>query len=424
MKRWLALVVMICFVGAVLAGCADTQTGPQETAEVTRGDLIVTVPVSGNLEMPRNMDLSFGTMGTVAEIMVSEGDEVSKGEVLAKLDARSLELSSETAQARVEMAQARCETAQIEYEIAKNQLMQTIYPYYTNIYATDLPGAWLALDEAQNNLEEAQNSLEHGSVEEAWVSLELVASSLHVMEEKSQARAWAVPFSVKMMELQVEQAKFAVDMGKLELDITKLEFARAKLELAKAIIAAPFGGVIAEVYIEDGQQLSAMTYTSPAICIVDPSEIKMDGVIDEIDISKVKLGQEAVIILDALPGKEVKGKLTLISPIGTVRAGVVSYKATVTLENPDEELRDGMSATAEIVIDRRENVLLIPNRAMQGTLAQPWVEVVTEEGKTERRDITVGLSNGIDTEVLSGPKEGEKVVVPQVAQMPFMPFGG
>ncbi|MDY6893662.1 MAG: hypothetical protein SVO26_08145, partial [Chloroflexota bacterium] len=122
--------------------------------------------------------------------------------------------------------------------------------------------------------------------------------------------------------------------------------------------------------------------------------------------------------------KEVKGKLTFISPVATVRAGVVSYKATITLENPDKELKDGMSATAEIVTDRRENVLLIPNRAMQGTLAQPWVEVVTDEGKPERRDITVGLSNGIDTEVLSGLKEGEKVVIPKVSQMPFMPFGG
>ena len=424
MKRWLALVVMICFVGTFLAGCSEAQTVPQNVTEVTRGDLVISVPVSGNLEMPRNMDLSFGTIGTVAEIMVKEGDEVSKGEVLAKLDARSLELSSETAQARVEMAHVGYETAQIEYEIAQNQLMQTIYPYYANTYATDLPGAWLALDEAQSKLEEAQIYIEQGNIKEAHELLEQVDGSLHVIEEKSQARVWSVPFSIKVMELQVEQAKFALNMSKLELDMAKLDLARAKLELAKAIIAAPFGGVIAEVYIEDGQQLSAMTYTGPAICIVDPSEIKMNGVIDEIDISKVKLGKEAIIILDALPSKEVRGKVTLISPVGTIRAGVVSYKATITLENPDEELRDGMSATAEIVIDRRENVLLIPNRAMQGTLAQPWVKVVAEDGRTERRDITVGLSDGIDTEVLSGLKEGEKVVVPQVAQMPFMPFGG
>ena len=424
MKRWLALVVMICFVGTFLAGCSEAQTVPQNVAEVTRGDLVINVPVSGNLEMPRNMDLAFGTMGTVAEIMVSEGDEVSKGEVLAKLDARSLELSSETAQARVEMAQVGYETAQIQYEIAKNQLMQTIYPYYANTYATDLPGAWLALDEAQSKLEEAQNSIEQGNIKEAEILLESVTNSLHVIEEKSQARVWSVPFSVKVMELQVEQAKFALNMGKLELDMAKLDLARTKLELDKAIIAAPFGGVIAEVYIKEGQQLSAMTYTSPAICIVDPSDIKMNGVIDEIDVSEVKLGQEAVIILDALLGKEVKGKLTFISPVATVRAGVVSYKATITLENTDEELRDGMSATAEIVTNRHENVLLIPNRAMQGTMAQPWVEVVTDEEKTERRDITVGLSNGIDTEVLSGLKEGEKVVVPKVSQMPFMPFGG
>ena len=103
---------------------------------------------------------------------------------------------------------------------------------------------------------------------------------------------------------------------------------------------------------------------------------------------------------------------------------MVSYKATITLDELDEKLRDGMSATADIVIERRDGVLLIPNRAIQGSWESPWVEVVAgEQGEqVEQRQITLGLSDGISTEVLSGLVEGEEVVFPE-SQLPFRMFG-
>jgi len=243
----------------------------------------------------------------------------------------------------------------------------------------------------------------------------LVESSITKAQEKSQSRTWAVPLSVKLLELQMDGAKAA-------LDIAKLELAKARVELGKATITASFDGIVTDIYINEGQQLSSMTYANPAICLLDPSEIKMNGVIDEMDISKLKLGQEADIILDALPDKEVKGRVTFISQAGTVQAGVVSYKTIITLENPGEQLRDGMSATAEIIIDRHENVLLIPNRAIQGSWDSPWVEVLADE-QVEQRPVELGLSDGIKTEVLSGLEEGESVIFPE-SQLPFRIFGG
>ena len=409
MKRCLVLLIAICLVAVVFTGCTSSPDQLYENAVVTRGGLTVSISVSGNLEMPHKTDLSFGTTGMVQEITVEEGDKVSKGQVLAKLDAQSLELN-------LKMAEARYETAKIGYEIAKNQLMQTIFPHYTNTYATDLAGAWLALDEAQNSLEEAQRLIDNRKIEEGKDSLELAAFYLHKVEEKSQARVWAVPFSVKLMELQVEQAKVSLNIASLELE-------KAKLELEKSIIVAPFDGIAAVIEISEGQQLSSMTYANPAISLIDPSEIEMNGVIDEIDISMVKLGQEANIILDSLPDKEIKGKVTFISQIGTVKSGVVSYKTTITLKNPDEELRDGMSATADVILEHRDDVLLVPNRAIQGSLDNAWVEVLTDS-ETTQRQITLGLSDGVNTEVLSGLEEDERVVLPAVSQLPFMQFGG
>jgi len=396
MKKRLISTIAMCLVGSILAGCVQQEMLLQ-TAEVTRGDLIISVSAKeGNLKMHHKEYLSFGTMGGVDEILVERGDKVIEGQVLAKLDIRPLEMG-------VGMAQAGYEMAQAEYKMAENNLMRTIYPHYISTYAIDVPGVWLALEEIQNNLEEAQELLEQGEIEGAQALLELVEENTSKAQKKSHARTWALPFSVKLAELQADEARAALDMAELEL-------AMVELELAKATIIAPFDGIIADVYIDEGQQLSAMTYSSPAIYLVDPSNVEMSGEIDEIDISKVKLGQEAIITLIALPDKKVKGKVTFISPTGKVWEDEVSYKITITLQNPDEELKDGMSASAEIITNRRDNVLLIPNRAIQGSLEKPWVEVVTDD-ETEKRQVTLGLSDGIYTEVLSGLKEGEEVVL-------------
>ena len=387
-KKWLILIIATCLIGIVFSGCAGPQTASQETAEVTRGDLVISVPVSGNLEMPRKTDLSFGTTGVVQEVLVDEGDRVVKGQKLAQLDARSLELSVAIAQA--------------DYESAQINLMGTIYPHYTKIWGIDLAGTWLALDEAQDNLKQAQELLNEGEIEEAYVHLGLVEANIDQAEKKSQSRSWSLPWSVRLLELQVDKAEAALN--------------NAKLNLAKAAIVAPFAAVVADITIAEGKEVSTMTLANPAISLVDTSKIEMKGVIDEIDIAMVKLGKEADVILDALPDKEIKGKVTFISQIGTVQAGVVGYDTTVTLENPDEELRDGMSATAEIISERRDDVLLLPNRAIRGSFEAPVV-VVVADGQVEERQVTLGLSDGIHTEVLSGLKEGERVVTAPVKRL-------
>jgi len=391
MRKWLTIVTAIFLIAAICAGCAGSNDDTQETTEVVRGDLITSVSVSGNLEMPRRVNLSFGISDVVSEILVKEGDNVVEGQTLARMDAHYLELN-------VQMAQA-------QYEMAEYKLMQTIYPRYASTYLTDMPGVWLALELAQDNLEEAKNLLSEGEFEEMQAVLEEVEISLHKAQEKSVARRWALPFSIKLVEMETDEARINLDL--------------AKEELNKAIIIAPFDGVVTDIDMKTGERISA---AAQVISVVDPTNIEMNGAIDEIDVSSVELGQEAIITLDALPGKDVKGKVTFMSRAGTVQFGVVSYKTIISMENPDEELRDGMSSTAEIIIERYDNVLLISNRAIRGTWDKPSVEVVVD-GQVEQREISLGSSDGIKSEVLSGLEEGEIVVFPE-SQLPFRIFGG
>ena len=351
MKRRRILIIAVCVivVGIVLGIMLTRGTGSRTTPttfNVTRGDIVKTVIVDGNLEMTNKAYLSFGIAGTVTEVLVSEGDNVTKSQVLTRLDAQSLNSSVKTAEFQVEIAQDQVKAARAQYEIAQINL------------DNGAPGA-----------------------------------------------------STDVLEQQVNIAEASWETAKQNLKIAELNLESAKLNLEKAVIVAPFNGTVTDVTITKGEEISAAALASPAISVVDASEIEMRGFIDEIDVAMVKLGQAANITLDALPDQGINGSVTFISLVSTIRAGVVSYGTTITLEDPVAGLKDGMSATAEVIIERHDDVLLIPNRAIRGTKENPKV-VVLVDGQQEERQITLGLTDGINTEVMSGLEEGERVVLP------------
>ena len=353
MKKRRILIITICVVviGIVLGIVLTRGTSSQSTlttVNVTRGDIVKTVLVDGSLVMPIKAYLSFGVTGTVTEVLVAEGDNVTEGQVLARLDAPSLESSVEMVELQVEIAQGQVESARAQYEIAL-----------------------INLDDGGSFPDESE----------------------------------------EVLELRVDMAKTGWDTAKLNLEIAELNLESAELNLEKAVIVAPFDGVVTDITLTEGKEISTATLASPAISLVDTGEIELRGFIDEIDVGMVKLGQAANITFDALPDEEVKGEMAFISPVGTTLAGVVSYDTTITLENPVAGLRDGMSVTAEVIIERRDDVLVIPNRAIRGTLKNPKVVVLADE-QEEEREITLGLTDGINTEVLSGLEEGETVVLP------------
>ena len=360
-KRRTIIITITCVVviGIVL-GIVFTRGGGSEdilsTVEVTQGDILRTVLVDGSLVMPNKAYLSFGLTGTVEHVLVEEGNNVTKDQVLARLDAPSLESSVEMAELQVEIAEEQVKAARAQYEIAEVNL-------------DDPPP----------------------------------------------------PLTEEVAELQVDAARASWRTAKVNLEIAELNLESAELNLEKAVIVAPFDGMVADISITEGKEISTAALATPAISLVDTSDIEMRGSIDEIDISIVELNQEANILLDALPDEEIKGKVAFISPIGASLVGVVSYETRITLESPDARLRDGMTATAEVIIERRDNVLFIPNRALRGTWENPKVLVLIDE-QQEEREITLGLTDGINTEVLSGLEEGEEGILPASGEQPSFFF--
>ena len=349
-KRILIITACVAVIGIVL-GIALTRGGGPEgtltTVNVTRGDVVKTVVVDGNVAMSNKAYLSFGITGTVTEVLVEEGSNVTDGQVLARLDAPSLESSVEMAELQVEIAEGQVEAAGAQHEIALINWKAAV----------------------------ANTTLE------------------------------------KVYREQVNIAEANWETARVNLEIAELNLETAELNLEKAEITAPFDGVVTDVTIAEGRDITTAMLASPAITMISTGEMELSGFIDEIDVPMVRTGQAAIITFDALPDDEVTGEVVFVSLVSTVRAGVISYAATISLEDPVAGLRDGMSATAEVVIERRDDVLLIPNRAIRGTLENPKVVVLVGE-QQEEREITLGLTDGINTEVLSGLQEGEEVVLP------------
>jgi len=140
----------------------------------------------------------------------------------------------------------------------------------------------------------------------------------------------------------------------------------------------------------------------------------MTGVVDEIDITKVCVGQQAVITADALPDQKFNGHVTFVSPFGTLQAGVVNFPIEIYFNRGEkvELLRGGLTATADIFVGKHDNVIQVPNRAVKGLYGDYWVEVVidAESAKTEKRPVKIGLQNKKFTEIISGLREGEQVL--------------
>ena len=398
MKGRMVPLMVISMLALVATGCAGREGDLERTAEVMRGDLLVTVSVSGNLDTPDDRYLAFAAPGTVDELFVEKGDAVSQGDVLACLDTEDLERN-------IELARTSLRQAQVQYEIAENQLRETIWPHYYNGYVIDVPGTWIALRSALENLDEARGFMEQGDLMEAYAALDEVVDYIEQGQYRARSRPWDFPLSIRIMELHLEGAKAALDAAELNMEA-------AKDALEDTTIVAPFDGVVTAVSIHEGDHLSAVDYARPAIHLVNPTKIEMSGLIDEMDIADIGLGQEAIVTLDALPGLEVAGSVSYISEAAMIQAGVVMYETTITLHNPGPEIKDGMSATADIILERREDVLLVPGGAItKDSEGKDVVMVWTNAEVIEERSVVIGLSHGRMTEILSGLKEGETVMI-------------
>jgi len=412
-KVWrIVAICLICLAMGSLVACGkQTSETQQQFVEVTRGDIVLSVTAEGNLSLPWHRELTFGTTGTITKINVKQDDSVVKGQELASLDTISLEQTVETADLAVR-------SAEMDLESAENSLSQLTTPYPFLTFPWFLPESLDAVRAAQHYIEETREELVLGLKGEPYDMAKMKDKLRQAQERLDEAESkldaglgeGIIPsetyWTIRAAQITVEKAQIALDSAKNDLD-------KANSALEKAIILAPFDGVIAAVNVKEEDKLSAMNYATTTIVeLIDPTIMELKAELDEIDIPDVELNQRAIIEVDALPALQLEGMVTYINPVSIEESGVILYEVTISFDvSASSGLRSGMSATAEIVMDERSNVLLVENRVIEhDSQGNPVVKVMVNEQIKERR-VVVGISDGYQTEIVGGLHEGETVVI-------------
>lgn len=181
-------------------------------------------------------------------------------------------------------------------------------------------------------------------------------------------------------------------------------------QMSYANIYAPISGVIASVTTQQGETVSASSLNVPTfVTIVDLNRLEIYAYVDETDIGKIKPGLDATFTVDSFPDKDFKGKVTAIYPKATIQDNVVYYITVISIENPEGKLKPDMTVNATILLNKRENVLAVPNKSIKREGGKKVVTVL-ENNKPVQKAVRTGWKDSAYTEIVEGLKEGDKVV--------------
>ena len=207
----------------------------------------------------------------------------------------------------------------------------------------------------------------------------------------------------------------ALDIQSSELAVKQRENALldAKEKLADYFIRAPFDGVITKVNAKKGDSVSSASILVTLITRQKLAEISLN----EVDVAKIKVGQKATLTFDAVPDLTITGQVAEIDTVGTITQGVVTYAVKITFDTQDDRVKPGMSISAAIITDIKQDALLVPNSAVKQQGDMAYVEIFAGETQAPRHQtVQIGLSNDTMTEVTNGLKEGDQVVTQTITQ--------
>lgn len=353
---------------------------------VQRGNLAATVATTGSLTPVNQAKLSFKAGGKLKELNVRVGDTVKAGAVLARLDTTDLEFTLQQNQISLEVAQLKL--AQLKAGPTSNDVA---------IAKTALDKSALALQKAQSDYDKVSWRSDIGMLPQAQSLQSATLDYQSALANYAKATAGSTSTDLQIQEDQVKSTQIQVD--------------QARSNVQGATIVAPFDGTVAAVSANVGE----MVGSTPFITIIDLSSMRVEANIDETDIGKVSVGQTVNVTFDSLAGVSLPAKVTAIAPSSATQSGVVTYLVYVVPTQLDPRLRAGLTSTASIVVDQRNNVIYIPNRAIKNVRGVKTVMVEQADGSTVEQQIQTGLSNDTNTEVTAGLAQGDMVGIATTA---------
>jgi len=393
----LPLTLLICLM--FIAGCGEKASGnskptvPMRQVSVTpaqKGDLAETLSLTGTLNAIQEVKITSKIPGRVEKVLVGEGNPVKAGDVLIRLEQDELELAVKQAEAAVAAAEAGL--AKVLAGIRKEKIDQT----------------QAALAQAKANTDICKITFERMTI------LLKDRSIPETRYDEAKARYDAALAQHLSAQAQLEMAKTGATKEDIQIARTQVGQARAALatarrQLQNATITSPIDGIIAHKNVEPGEVVSPPMLPGKALLdIVDMSSLKTMVNISEKRVKAVKLGQEAIITLDAFPGEIFPGKVSTISPVVDTQSR--TFKAEVLIPNPGNRSKPGMFARVQLVLIKRTDVIKVPIKAVtEGK--QGKVVFLAVNGMAKVRLVELGISDEVDIEVISGVNPGDLVVI-------------
>ena len=384
----IALGLVLLIAGGLIAATrGGTKIDPSKLQKVEKGDLAKSVVATGKVTPITKVEVKSKASGIVKKLLVDSGDKVKKGQLLAQLDKEEIEAQVEQSRAAAEAAAANLMSSEADFERAKVDAEGPDVPLLKRAYerAIGMAKAGVvstsALEDAQKNYELALNKQ-----------------------------------NVSKAQVTVLKAKIAQSQGQLAQDRANLK--QLEEQLSYTDIESPIDGVVLSRDVEMGDAVSSILVLGSSATLVmtlgDTSSVYVKGKVDESDIGKVYLGQPARIKVESFKDKTFNGVVTKISPMGVEKDNVTTFEVRASINNPGGELKAEMTANAEIILEEHKSVLQIPEGAIiYDKDKKASVEVPdphAKEGK-KKMAVNIGISNGAKTELLSGLKEGDEVVL-------------
>lgn len=423
---------------------------PVETMTVSTGTLAQTLSASGSLAAADQTTLSFQTSAPVVEVLVKPGDVVKAGDMLAKLDTTDAAARLRNAQIGLADAQSSFDALvapprDIDVRIAENQIQSaqaSLSGASQGPSAADIEIARLQAEKAKNQLwqqqvnrdvqlapppefrgknADAQANKVNAGLQQSAINVQIAEDSYQATKDQgpstsqvASADAGLVSAQAKLAQLLSGPSESDQRKAQIAIDNAQLALQLAQQEMNQTLLVAPFDGLVAAEDLTVG-----MTPAADAITMIDISHYTIDLSIDETDVPQVAVGQPVDLTIQALPDATLSGTITKIDVAPTISGQLVTYNAQVTLTPGQAALRPGMSATANVILNQINDVIVVPNRFITTDAAtrQASVTVETTPGVYQAVPVTLGLRNTTASQVVDGLRVGQTIVIlPQAGQ--------